>query len=651
MNNVIYFDISAFIILVIFDVALLARRQMRDRANTLLLIMIELATLATIADFSAAFIENMDAVSDMGYIAANAFTYLYFWAQTMIFPIYTLYIYATMDLWHIFKKNKPAKVIWCTLVTLDILLLVTNPFTHLVFELVRPAVYVRQPFLFLIYLSGFMFAGWGLGIVVQFRNVVRKDKILTILILYPIVLAAIMAQIIVPTLLIQMLGIAMAVMFFVIVMQRQEYQIDPITGAMKYTTSLERITAIFKMHKPITVILIKVANHSNLRLYLGQSLYNKYLHMQTEALSNITIRRNYPVDIFYLENGTFGILSDDYDINKAMPIAEDIKKYMDKSMNVEEYSVLTDARICIVRCPEDIEELSTMFTFVTNFHQTMGDTKDVMLYAEHRNDRDFMIRNEMDDILERAISENRFEMHYQPIYSTSEDRYVGAEALIRLNDEKYGMIPPGIFIPMAESNGAIHAIGDYVLNEVFDFIARNDLDELGLRYIEINLSASQCIEADLVDKIMHMIATKGIDARKVSLEITETAADINPAIVDSNVQKLHEEGIRFALDDYGTGYSNIRRVTMLPVDEVKLDRTFVREIDNPQMWVVIQDTISMLREMGKEVLVEGVETEDVARRLTEIKTDLFQGCELIQGFYFCKPLPEQEFIDFIRDRL
>ncbi len=651
MNNIIYFDACAFVILAIFVAALLARRQVRDRANSLLLALIELAAAATVADFVAAYVENNPDMISCSRLIADVFNYLYFCFQNMIFPVYTLYIYATVDIWHVYKQSIKARIVWWTLLVLNAAVLLLNPFTHLAFEVTDAVVYVRKPFIAIFYFTSAAFAFWGLGVIFKYRNIIRRDKVQTLMLLYPIVISGIIIQTVFPEVLMEMLSIAVAVLFFMIVLQKHEYQIDPITGAMKYSTSLERITTIFKMHKPITVILVKVVNHNNLRLYLGQSLYNRFLHMITEALSDIAIKRNYPIDIFYFENGTYAILSDDYDINRALPVAEDVKTFMEKAMNVDEYSVLMDARVCIVRCPEDIEELPTMFSFVTTFHETMGETKDVMLYAEYRNDRNFMIRNEMDDILERAITENLFEMYYQPIYSTSEERFVGAEALIRLRDEKYGFIPPAVFIPMAENNGDIHAIGDFVLNAVFDFIARNDLDELGLRYIEINLSASQCIEVDLVDKIMHMIATKGIDAGKVSLEITETAADINPAIVDANVQKLHEQGIRFALDDYGTGYSNIRRVTTLPVDEVKLDKSFVCEIDNPQMWTVIRDTIAMMREMGKEVLVEGVETEEVAKRLKAINTDLLQGCELIQGFYFCRPLPEAEFIEFIRGRL
>lgn len=651
MNNIIYFDLSAFIILMIFVVTLLTKRQVRDRANTLLLILIELAALATVGDFVAANVENVTVYSDSARIMANAFNYLYFGAQNLVFPIYTLYIYASIDIWHIFKQNKTLRILWWALLITGAVVLLTNPFTHLVFEITYPVVYTRKPLVILYYVCALTFALWGLAVVIKYRSIVRRDKVLTLIILYPIVISSIIVQVLRPRCLVEMLGIACAVMFFMIVMQSHEYQIDPVVGAMKYTTSVERIKTLFKMHKPITITLIKVANYSNLRLYLGQSLYNKYLYTLSELLGDIAFKHTYPVDLFYLKNGTYGYLSDDYDINKAIPVAEEVKERLARPMNVGEYTVHTDTRICIVRCPEDIDELATMMSLVMTFHETMGDTKDVMLYAEHRNDRNFMIRNEMDDILARALRDDLFEMYYQPIYSTVEKRFVSAEALIRLKDEKYGVISPGIFIPMAESSGAIHAIGDYVLNAVFDFIARNDLEELGLNYIEINLSASQCIEVDLVDKILHLIATKGIDADKVSLEITETAADINPAIVDSNVQRLHAEGIRFALDDYGTGYSNIRRVTTLPVEQVKLDKEFVEDIDNPQMWIVIEDTIKMLKEMGKEVLVEGVETEEVANRLMKIKTDLFQGCELIQGFYFCKPLPEQEFIEFIRDRL
>lgn len=272
-----------------------------------------------------------------------------------------------------------------------------------------------------------------------------------------------------------------------------------------------------------------------------------------------------------------------------------------------------------------------------------------MLYSDFCYQPEFRIRNDLDEIIERAIAEKSFKMYYQPIYSTVENRFVSAEALIRLEDSTYGQVSPALFIPFAETNGSIHAIGDYVLNSVFDFISKSGMYELGLKYIEVNLSASQCIESDLFDKIEGLLDKYSLMPEQISLELTETAADIDPTIVDQNIRKLHNLGIRFALDDYGTGYSNIKRLTTLPIDQVKLDKSFVSEIDDPQMWIVIQDTIAMLKAMGKEVLVEGVESEEAVNKFINLKCDLLQGCEYIQGFYFCKPLPEDEFVEFMKN--
>ena len=263
MNNIIYFDISSFIILAIFVVALLARRQVRDRANTILLILIELATLATLGDFMAAYIENGNEASETARIMANAFNYLFFVAQNLIFPVYTLYVYATIDIWHIYKSDKKLRILWWSVLGVAGLILATNPFTHLVFEIVEPVVYVRRPLVAVYYITSVFYAAWAMGVIIKYRDIVRKDKIQTLFVLYPMVISTVIIQLFKPELLVEMLGVSMAVLFFMIVLQRHEYQIDPITGAMKYATSMERIATIFKMHKPITIILIKIVNNNN----------------------------------------------------------------------------------------------------------------------------------------------------------------------------------------------------------------------------------------------------------------------------------------------------------------------------------------------------------------------------------------------------
>lgn len=667
MNYIISFDIASLVILLIFLVYMLAQRQTRDRANLILLQLVVVCIVATIGEIVFATLVSSDLTGEPYRTIASIAKYIYFFFHNMVFGFYVLYTYTSFDVWHKYKNNRKLVRFWRVLILIAEGTLLTNIPIKSVFRIDENLIYHRGILIIIFYIIGFTYAIWTFLVIWKYRSMVNMAKRITLFLLYPIVTTSIVIQMFMPKYRVNLFGLALAVMLFMLVVQRQDYRKDPVTGAINFNTGVDRIKSIFIMGKPVTITLIKLVNHSNLQMYLGQEKFGIFLRLMTARLTDIALKHNYPVDVYYLGYGLYAFMSEEYDINSAIPVADDIKESLSEEMTVGDFVVRTDARICIVRCPDDVDEFSTLYTLMTTFHDTMlskvsntdpsdegaaaFDNRDVILYAEHKDDREFMIRNEMSDIIDRALRDGSLKMYYQPIFSTIENRFVSAEALIRLHDEKYGDISPAIFIPMAEANGAIHAIGDFVLQSVLDFISRIDLDRLGLRYVEFNLSASQCIEVDLVDKIMNLIEERGIKPGNISLELTENAADINPAIVDANVWKLHDAGIRFALDDYGTGYSNIKRVTALPVEQVKLDKSFVDEIDNPQMWIVIEDTIAMLKEMGKEILIEGVETEATAAKLSEIDADLLQGCELMQGFLFCKPLPEEEFVEFIKGRL
>ena len=216
-----------------------------------------------------------------------------------------------------------------------------------------------------------------------------------------------------------------------------------------------------------------------------------------------------------------------------------------------------------------------------------------------------------------------------------------AEALLRLIDDDYGFIPPDVFIPAAEKSGAIHKIGAYVLDEVCSFIASEDFSKLNIDYIEINLSVAQCMHKELPDLVLETLNRYNVSPDKINLEITETAASYAQNIMAENIGRLNDAGVEFSLDDYGTGYSNIQRVSTLPLKIVKLDRTFVNAEDNPKMFIVLENTIKMLKDMEMEIVAEGIETEQLLNKFADM------NCEYIQGYYFSKPIPKHDFIAFI----
>ena len=205
-------------------------------------------------------------------------------------------------------------------------------------------------------------------------------------------------------------------------------------------------------------------------------------------------------------------------------------------------------------------------------------------------------------------------VYYQPIYSVREQRFNSAEALLRLKDEKYGFISPEIFIPAAEKSGAIHKIGAFVLEEVCRFIASEEYKMLNIDYIEINLSVAQCMENNLASQVLETLDKYNVLPSQINLEVTETAASDSQKTMIENLSALNDAGISFSLDDFGTGYSNMRRIASLPLDIVKLDKSFADLEGNPRLQIVLHNTIKMIKDMDMQIVVEGVETENVVKQ-------------------------------------
>ena len=249
--------------------------------------------------------------------------------------------------------------------------------------------------------------------------------------------------------------------------------------------------------------------------------------------------------------------------------------------------------------------------------------------------------SDIQKIIEDAIIEHRFQVYYQPIYSLSGNRFVSAEALIRLPTEEYGFIPPDIFIPIAEQTGIIDPIGDFVIEHVFQFMASEEYKRLGLQYMEINLSTTQCMVATLADHVIQLMNKYHISPKEVNFELTETASNFSQKILEQNLKRLSEQGVGFSLDDYGTGYSNIKRMLQFPLKIVKLDKLFADGLADGKLCLVLKSTVKMIKDINMEIVVEGIEDSKAFRLFKEL------GCDHVQGFYFCKPLPQERFVNFI----
>lgn len=647
---ILQFDICALIIIIIMLVSNYVRGIVVGKANKTCILLMVMALLATIGDFGMSYLCDVATPSSRMRTIIYCFAYLYFFAHNNLTVVYIMYIITVLKIGNIIKHKKMFVYIILVPTILQNLLLASNFVFGKFFTIDENLDYARGPLMPEGYVFAMIIMLGGVWVLIKYRRLISKDRFVVLFANFPLVCLALIMQALFPKLLIEMFMTSLSIVLFVVVVQRQEEFIDPVVGAKKYNASVDSLRKIIATQTPVSIILYKVVNNRNIAMYLGLEGHNDFLAGTCTKLKNTARSMRYDADIYYLEYGLFALMSESASPEIVAATAERI--LAGAAENDEELTkgIIPDIRVCVVKCPEDIDEFYTLLRFGVSFHDGLMDEHRVFYYRDFANNPDFVLRSELDDIIKDALRNNKFEVHYQPIYSLEENRFVAAEAFLRLNDEKHGNISPNLFIAAAEASGDMHAIGSFVFEEVFRFISQNDIEKIGIKQVHINLSPSQCIEVDFIDRIQRLLDKYHVSPEDIVLELTESTADFDPVIVDANVYKLSKIGISFAIDGYGTGYSNVKRVTDLPIDLIKLDRSFVSNIDEDKMQIIVPDTINMLKEMGKKVLVGGIESEELAAYFKKVGCDYLQGCEYLQGFYFCKALPGKEFVPFVKSK-
>jgi EAL domain-containing protein (putative c-di-GMP-specific phosphodiesterase class I) len=244
-----------------------------------------------------------------------------------------------------------------------------------------------------------------------------------------------------------------------------------------------------------------------------------------------------------------------------------------------------------------------------------------------------------------ALDEKQFELYFQPQIDAQSGWIVGLEALIRWRHPEKGLIPPDRFIPLAEEMRLISAIGAWVIDEACRIVAEwRKIGIHGLR-VAVNLSAQQLRQNDLVDIVRTALEHHRLTGNDLELEVTESMVMEDPDLCIAQLQRLKALGITLAMDDFGTGYSSLAYLKRLPIDTLKIDRSFVRDLeidDNDK--VICATTISMANSLGLDTVAEGVETGDQARVLREL------NCNRFQGYFYARPMPAAAATDFIRQQ-
>jgi len=333
-----------------------------------------------------------------------------------------------------------------------------------------------------------------------------------------------------------------------------------------------------------------------------------------------------------LAGDEFVVVAERADAATAARIAERLREAMADPVTIGGHSFPVGLAIGIAVFPRDGSEMDDL---LKRADIAMYRAKAVGGHVFYQPEMSVGLREriELANDLARALAAGALQLHYQPQVSLDGGAAIGAEALLRWHDPQRGWVSPASFIPIAESRGMIGALGRWVLGEACRQLgAWRDAGLVFPGRLSINLSARQLEEPDIVASIRAIARTAGVEARQLALELTESALMANVEGAIEIMATLKADGFSIAIDDFGTGYSSLAYLKQLPADKLKIDRSFVRDmLTDRHDHTIVTTIIGMARNLGLEVIAEGVEAQPQAQALRAL------GCEEAQGYYFGRP--------------
>ncbi|VAW93994.1 diguanylate cyclase/phosphodiesterase (GGDEF & EAL domains) with PAS/PAC sensor(s) [hydrothermal vent metagenome] len=414
---------------------------------------------------------------------------------------------------------------------------------------------------------------------------------------------------------------------------------DALTGMpnrVLFYDRLEQITMSASRYKTqFALMMMDLNRFKNINDTLGHHIGDRLLKTVGERLQTILRESD---TVARLGGDEFAALLPAIDHDEGVTIvAEKIVNALNKPIAVEGHNLSIGISIGLVRCPRDGDKTTLLMQHadVAMYHAKRKGLGYVF-YDKNMN-KENLFELTMESELRQAIENKDFELYYQPKIDLQHGHITGAEALIRWAHDKYGFISPEKFIPLAEQTGLIQTLTEWILEQALTQCAAWHANNITIG-VSVNLSAYSLNDIDLIDTVHHALIKTEIEPQWLTLELTETAimSDADRAL--STLSQLNTMGVRLSVDDFGTGYSSLAYLKRFPVDEIKIDKSFVIDmLTDASDAVIVRSTIDLAHNMGMKVVAEGIESQEAWDKLAEL------GCNLGQGYHMCRPCPAADF--------
>ena len=559
----------------------------------------------------------------------------------MTVSVYSLYAYFMLCLLNQFHYYPMWKKIslFVPAIIMDIMI-VASPFTHLIFYMQDGIIYRGSFFWLLMLVRAFYAIGATIRGIMKRRFLPKIFGQCVVLVASFAVLQAVAFIVLQDeTLYYSMLIVNIVV--FLLALTVVEFYKDSYTGLLNRKAYEQYVSKEIYNQNNKTVYLIKLKNYTYLKENCHEVAIIEIIRELAERIKEYSMLTS----VYYIGMGRFVVIVHTKDKFSEQDFFDKLRNRMDDTFLLNGAAVHLQLFVAVINldCDKNVRlNYKRYFTACDDMRYNSNESVEVIQGDSFGIDQLQRYRG-VEEAIERALVEKEFSMFYQPIVETATGRIISAEALIRLHDRVLGFVSPEEFIPISESNGKIHEISEYVIDEVFHFISDHDLEKLGVEFIEINLSVMQCMDKKLSDKLVFYLNKYNIDPTHINLEITETATNYDEQRLSEQLHRLKNLGFTFSLDDYGTGYSNLVRVLEYPVDVIKLDKSIVwSAFQNRDSFVTLKNLISMFHDVHRKIVAEGIESEEQMNMLKKLE------CDYLQGYFYSKPIDKDAFISYVQ---
>ena len=559
--------------------------------------------------------------------------YVYFITHTALAPFFYFYIAHVCG--SVFRTNKKS-LIFTAIFFLTEILAVSNPATHWVYFVDENREFQRNWGEAIIYVVAGLFLFCAIVKLITSWRALTVKRRTGMLLFTTITFAGIVTQLVIPDLRVELFAEAIGLTGVMMIIENEDDRIDGETGLYNRQAFMMDFANYLFNHVPLHAISLRINTPEIISRKRGAA--NRELVEKKVAQYLESIHKKY--NIYKIGRRTYVLLIFNRSDEQSLDLAKKISSRFDKPWQLADTMVLLSASLLVADIPRQLDSLNDALYMFDSF--TPGKDHKKILSG---TDLDNILRG---SVIEKAIStglaEGKFEVYYQPTYSIDGRKLHGAEALVRLHDDEMGMLFPDEFIPVAENIGLIDAIDDFVLMDVCKLIKEQNLEDGTIDCINVNLSVMQLMKPGFVEHINGIVEMSGVDKHYINFEVTESISAESYEIMNSVINDLKTEGFLFSMDDYGTGYSNMRALASMHLDCIKIDKSILWEAEKSELgMIILENSIRMIHQMDLDILVEGVETEEQIKLLEPL------GVDYLQGYFFSKPIPKKEFLTFIEE--